>query len=378
MPRNRVESIGPDGAAAHDGAWRDLSGRALEPNVFAEPAFVVSALRHFAGVARLRLLLVWQGESADRLIGAIVIEWPRVRFRLSVARVWRSEQAGLAAFALDREAAGEALDAVMDWFAREQPGIVGLMIPTLDAAGPTALAVEALRLRRNLVCRELSRHNRAILLAATSPAPVFDASLPKKRLKEWNRLLRRLGERGEAVFRAADDAAAIEAFLALEAKGWKGAQHTALGLDPGLAAFSRAMLAGMARDGKLAIHLLELDGAAVAAGVTLRSGDRVFYWKTAYDESYAEYSPGVQVTLELSRAQQRDATIAMTDSCAIEGHPMIDRLWPARVALVDQVVATRPGSAVGVALWLVAERAKRRLREAAKRLVNPLRGRKRS
>jgi hypothetical protein len=138
------------------------------------------------------------------------------------------------------------------------------------------------------------------------------------------------------------------------------------------------MLASFARDGKLAIHLLELDGEALAVGLILHSGDRAFYWKTAYEESYAEYSPGLQLTLELSRVQQRDASIAATDSCAIAGHPMIDRLWPARLALVDCVIAIRPGSSPGLGLWAAFEAARRHLREAMKRAVNPWRGRKRS
>jgi hypothetical protein len=202
--------------------------------------------------------------------------------------------------------------------------------------------------------------------------------LPKKRLKEWSRQMRRLKERGPVQFRVAADAAAVEKFLVLEATGWKGAQHTALGADASLAAFTRTMLGSLAQDGRLAIHLLERDGEALAIGLMLRSGDRAFYWKTAYDEAYAEYSPGVQLTLEMSRAQQRDVTIATTDSCAIEGHPMIERLWTARLALIDCVVATRPGAARGLALWLAAEAAKLHFKEIAKRAINPLRGRKRS
>ncbi len=202
--------------------------------------------------------------------------------------------------------------------------------------------------------------------------------MPKKRLKEWGRQMRRLKERGDVAFYVAADAAAVEKILALEAKGWKGARHTALGANSGLAAFARSMLASLALEGKLAIHLMELDGEPLASGVMLRSGNRAFYWKTAYAETYADYSPGLQLTRELSRVQQRDASIAATDSCAIEGHPMIDRLWMGRLALVDCVVATRAGSARRLAVWVAVEAAKRRLKEAAKRVINPLRGRKRS
>jgi CelD/BcsL family acetyltransferase involved in cellulose biosynthesis len=378
MPGDRVEIIAADAAAAHIEAWRGLSARALEANVFAEPVFILNALRHFVGSDRLRLLFVWQGAGEERLIGAIVLQFPKGPLGFGVARVWQSNQAGLAALMLDREAAERALEAVIAWIARERPKIIGLLLPTLDVAGPTSAAARAVSLRRNAQFRQLSPRGRAVLAAAAKLARGFETSLPKKRLKEWGRQMRRLRERGQVQRRVAADASAVEKFLVLEAKGWKGAQRTALGADAGLAAFTRAMLGSLAQDGRLAIHLLELDGQALAIGLMLRSGDRAFYWKTAYDEAYAEYSPGVQLTLEISRAQQRDATIATTDSCAIEGHPMIDRLWTARLALIDCVVATRPGAARGLALWLAAEAAKLRLKEIAKRAINPLRGRKRS
>jgi CelD/BcsL family acetyltransferase involved in cellulose biosynthesis len=376
MAGARVETIGMEAAATHERAWRDLGARALEPNVFAEPAFVLSAMRHLAKTTRLQLLVVWQDEP-ERLIGVAVIEFPRAFGRFGVARIWQSNQAGLAAILLDREAADQALDALVGWLAHARR-VAGLLLPTLDAAGPAAAAVSALGFRGHLQWRELWKHSRAVLPAAPESLPGFEASLPKKRLKEWRRLLARLRDRGPVAFRIANDDVAVEQFLALEAKGWKGAQRTALGAQVSLAAFTRTMLADMARDGRLAIHLMELNGAVIAAALLLRANGRAFYWKTAYDESYAEFSPGVQLTLELSRAQQRDASIGATDSCAIEGHPMIDRLWPARLTLVDCVIATRPGRAPALALWQTGETARRRLKEIAKRLINPLRGRKRS
>ena len=378
MSGARVEVVDLARAAACEGAWRGLSGRALEANVFGEPDFILAALSHFARADRLRLLFVWRDEPEEQLIGAVVLELPRIPFGFGVARIWRSDQAGLAAVLLDRDAAEPALAAVLDWLGEAGPRTIGLMLPTSDASGPTMAAVHALALRRGAQSHQFGQKNRAVLIAASKLARGFEGALPKKRLKEWGRQLRRLKERGDIGFRTASDEAAIEKFLTLEARGWKGAQHTALGADAGLAAFTRSMLAGLAQRGRLAVHLLERDGAALAIGVVLRAGDRAFYWKTAYDESYAEYSPGLQLTLELSRLQQRDPAITATDSCAIEGHPMIDRLWTARLALVDCVIALRPGQARALRVWLAGETARRRLREAAKRLINPLRGRKRS
>jgi CelD/BcsL family acetyltransferase involved in cellulose biosynthesis len=378
MPTERVERVTLDGAAKHLEAWRDLSARALEANVFGEPAFVLNALRHFAGSDRLQLFLVWRDAPEERLIGAMILQLPRIPLGFGVASVWKSNQAGLAALVLDRDAAEEALAAVVDWLARNRPRIIGLLLPGLDAAGATATAAGAASVRLGVTLRTFNLRRRAILSVAAKLARGFEAALPKKRVKEWARQMRRLKERGRVDYRVASDAAAIENFLALEARGWKGAQHTALGGDAGLAAFTRAMLADLAGEGRLAIPILELDGAALAIGVMLRSGDRGFYWKTAYDEAYAEYSPGVQLTLELSRAQQRDATIVATDSCAIEGHPMIERLWPGRLTLADHALATRRENARALALWLALEEARLRARAFAKRVINPLRGRRRS
>ena len=46
MAGHFVESVNVAAAETHAAAWRDLCGRALEANVFAEPAFLIPAARH--------------------------------------------------------------------------------------------------------------------------------------------------------------------------------------------------------------------------------------------------------------------------------------------------------------------------------------------
>ena len=365
-----IEPVSTDAAQAHIAAWRRLCVRASEPNVFAEPEFVLPALRCIGATRRLQMLLVWRDDARQALIGVAVLRFPVAGF--GVARIWQSEQAGLPALMLDREAIAPALDAIVDWLAR-QPRLVGLVAPTLEAEGPTAAALGALAARANLAIHWPHKRARAALPATSAPLGGIDSSLPKKRVKEWARQRRRLAEGGALAYTASTDARGVEEFLALEARGWKGARGTALRDDPALARFTRAMLEGFAAEGRLTIHRLARDGAPIAIGLVLRAQRRAFYWKTAYDEAFAAFSPGVQLTLDLSRAVERDASIALTDSCAIPDHPMIDSLWTARLALVDCVIATRPGAAAPLALWLRGEALRLRLREAAKTLVNRLR-----
>ena len=371
-----VELIAPDAVAPHRAAWRDLTARAAEPNVFAEPEFVIPALACFAQAQGLRVLLVWRDAARRALIGMMVLRFPLSGF--GAARVWQGNQAGLPAMMLDREAIALALQAVIDWLARERPRIAGLLAPTLEAGGPTAAALNALAAREKLAVHTMRPRERAALAAARTPAEGIGAALGKKRAKEWARQRRRLAEGGALAFLTAPAADGVEDFLTLEAKGWKGARGSALMADPALALFTRTMLQGFAASGQLTIHRLERAGAPIAVGLVLRAQNRAFYWKTAYDETFAAFSPGVQLTLELSRALERDATIALTDSCAISDHPMIDRLWPARLALVDCIIAARPSGAARLALWLKGEELRLRLREAAKGIVNKLRGARRS
>ncbi len=133
---------------------------------------------------------------------------------------------------------------------------------------------------------------------------------------------------------------ATERFLDLEARGWKGAKGTALLQDSGLAAFARTMTRLMARQGKCRVDSLELDGRAVAMAIVLRSGDRAYFWKTAYDETLASRSPGKQLALALTERLAADPTVALTDSCAVQDHPMIDRLWPDRMVVGDVLIAS--------------------------------------
>jgi hypothetical protein len=77
-------------------------------------------------------------------------------------------------------------------------------------------------------------------------------------------------------------------------------------------------------------------------GIVLISEDQACFWKIAYDEDFAAYSPGIQFVLAFSKHQSAQADIALTDSCAIPNHPMIDRLWPERQNMVDMLIALTP------------------------------------
>jgi CelD/BcsL family acetyltransferase involved in cellulose biosynthesis len=366
-----VEAVSIEDLSRHEPAWRDLAGRAAEPNPFAESAFLTPSLRHLAP-SRLAILLVWSDDRREALIGLATLREPPLGRGL--ARAWRSKQAPLAAMTFDREAIEDALTAIVAWMRRARPSIAGIVWPGLETGGAIAMALRSAAAHERLRLETRNPHRRAALVVAGEAN--FEAALDKKRRKEWARQARRLAERGRLDIGVRDDVEASERFLRLEATGWKGARGTALADDPSRLAFARQMLAAFRDDGRLRIQELAIDGAPVAMGIALGAGARAYYWKTAYDERFAEYSPGVQATLALSRRLAAAPGLKLVDSCAIQDHPMIDRLWPGRLELIDIALATSPRGGRRLGAWLAAEAALARARDAAKATLNRWRARR--
>jgi len=329
-----------------------------------EPDFLIPALQRLAD-ARVRLLVVWRDADRANLIGLAAIAPPRLRFGL--ASLWRSEQAALPAILLDRDAAVEALAAIVDALPAKAPHLPGLRLPFSTVDGPIAAAA-ALAARRALSLKAAYPRRRAALVVGAKAS--FEARLDKRRRKEWARQRRRLEELGPLESRVGAEATAIEGFLAVENSGWKGARRSALDAQAERAAFARETLARFAARSALEIHSLALKDELIAAAAVLRAGNHAFYWKTAYDERFAAYSPGVQATLDLSRRLERNPGLSLIDSCAVADHPMIDRAWRDRIQLIDLALSLKPGGGAAFALAAAVVHGIERLKRRARRLAN--------
>jgi CelD/BcsL family acetyltransferase involved in cellulose biosynthesis len=381
-----VETVDCEAAAAFVAQWRDLAERSLEANVYNEPSFVLAAALHLAGSNRRpQFLFVWEA-VAPSTRGALLAVWPigprRRRGVTPITRIWTHKQATLATPLLDRWRAAEAIDAIVDHFRRTAPGVAGLMFPLLPIDGPTAALLRERAAADGGALRILDPQERAVLSHGANPDTFLDASVTPKRLNKLRRARGRLAARGEVAIRILRDPCqvrpATEDFLVLEARGWKGRRRTALLSTPQLATFTRAMLRALASQGACRVYSLDVGGASIAMAIVLTGGDRAFIWKVAYDEAFAAFSPGVQLTLELTRTLLADDAIALTDSCAAANHPMIDHIWPQRMTIADACIAIDPSRAKAFAAAMERETLWRNVRSRLKDIVYRLRGWKRS
>lgn len=379
-PAIHVERIDGRGMARFQPAWSDLFHRAAEPNVFLDPAFALPLLQHFRFDPRPDFLLAWEADgpaSFGKLIGLLPVH--RSYNPVGLMRAFRHRQVALGTPLLDAVHGTVALEAILAFLDDAHPGVPGLVLADVPEGGAFHQALRSVARKAGRGIEVLDRRTRAVL--RHDPATPIMARLSGKKRKELRRQRRRLGELGQLAYVSATTPSAVrratERFLALESRGWKGRRGSALLADPSLATFTRTMTRLMAHEGRCRIDSLELDGEPVAMGILL-SSDRDHFWKTSFDERHAALSPGVLFALDLSDHQAADAPGGITDSCAVPDHPMIDRIWPDRLAMIDLVVAigsrsvAGPGVGFRAALWL--ERLRRRVLGLAKAARHRLRG----
>ncbi|TCT10709.1 CelD/BcsL family acetyltransferase involved in cellulose biosynthesis [Tepidamorphus gemmatus] len=363
--------------------WKELAARAAEPNIFYDPGFALAAIAGLGPIEHVRAVLVWRSAPPverpcrRKLIGIFpYVERRRWGLSLVAAEAYIHPFAMSSAPLVDPGFAEEAWGVLYDWLeagGRCTPD--AWLFRHLPQDGPAADAMRSAARQRGIALRELEPRDRAVLDTTGLPPAWLDETLSAKARKEYRRLRRRLGERGRlertTAHLAQDIGPTIEAFLALEASGWKGRAGTAAAQSPQIAAMFRRAAAALAGHGQIRVDMLRLDGHPIAATITLVSGADRWLWKIAYDEGFAAYSPGVLLTLDLTEEALAEAQPLRWDSCAMPGHPMIDRIWRQRRAYADVLILPRrtPPLLAAAAHWL------ERLGRAGLRRLRAIRGR---
>ena len=363
--------------------WRELAERAVEPNGYYLPDWELAVNAFARGRTDVSALSAWS-EASSAQDGAT-----HLTGLMPVISMWRAYKIPLPALAsahpfgtlctplLDRERADDAAIGLMQ--EARKAGAHALILRDVSLDGAAMKTFNEILRQGGMRPRLLQSHLRACLDATRDADELLDEALGSKKLKELRRQRNRLAGDGAIRFDVArrrdEVAAAIETFLALEANGWKGRRGTALMQDDGDAAFVRRATVALSETGQCEIVTLRAGDTPVAAAIVLRHQDRAFYFKLGVNERFAKWSPGVQLTLDLTRHLCADPAIALADSTADADHPMINPIWRGRLAIGDVLIPLRRSDAV-VSVIHAAMTLRRLIREPARRAVHFLRGRK--
>lgn len=321
--------------------WDALAAHAAEPNVFAERWYLDAAVTALDPSGEVELAVFEQGGV---LLGLLPMFTARryARLPLRTRQNWLNHNAFLG---VPLVAGGRERDfwrALLTHLDRSPRGALFLHLTGITLGGPLAAALEEECRVGGRLHAVFQRERRALLERGLAPDAYLEAALRSKKRKELRRQHNRLGELGRLMFeRTAGDAGLetwIAEFLALERRGWKGANGSALDCARGTRDLFADALRGAAAAGRLELLALRLDGHAIAMLVNFLAPPGAFSFKTAFDEDYARYSPGVLLQIHNLDLLERPQ-IHWCDSCAAQDHPMIDSIWLGRRAIGRYSVA---------------------------------------
>ena len=376
-PVRALEALAPD--------IRAVARDAAEPNIFftlpllraAYPRLARMGARAFGPVHFLCLYLTRPGASgADerRLVLFMPLSvpqlgWPGRRAAMAAASEFTPIGTPLVADDVLDEATERVLSLLADP-AMTLPPVLAL--PEARLEGPVAASFARAATSLGLALAVPRQGTRAVHHAGEAPA------LSRKRLRDHTRQVRRLESAGAVTFHAARGETAVldafEAFMVLELASWKGHRGSALYNRKHIAAFSRQAVAALARQGACTIHSVKLDGRTIASLIVLgdeRTG--LHTWKTAFDAAHHAASPGVQVLLAAMRRIDAERPAGLvTDSLAVEEHPVMDRVFAGRMSVGMQVVGLTTRAGDDVRRVAAAVRRRDRVRACAKALLAKL------
>jgi CelD/BcsL family acetyltransferase involved in cellulose biosynthesis len=345
-------------------AWEDLVRRASS-NVFMNPAALHAACD--TQFAEVHMLLAWEeGASPRKLVGVWALQQRKIApFWPALLEALQYNYAFLASPVVDPAFVAQVIPAF--FAAIEQnpalPNVISLK--DFDAESLNYAAMVKVLAGRGGAQLKLSESKRPF---ATRELGIKRSGSTRKKLRQDFNRLSALGAVDVVNDRAPGEVAkTFEAFLALEAGSWKGAQGTALLCDSADAAFVRRLVGELSQRQNASVALLRLDGRAIAAQVLMYCGPTAYTWKTAFDAEYAKYSPGALLVDKVTEELFATAGIEAIDSCSAEGSFMA-QLWTGRRTMVDLLVDVGGRKSLSFVLEAGRQCGYYRLRELRNRL----------
>jgi CelD/BcsL family acetyltransferase involved in cellulose biosynthesis len=318
-------------------AWDRLAAEAVTPNPFYAPRIVLAHIAHGLATPELRFIVVHRGE---RLLALLPFEGARLGFGTRAMAAWTSPYVVTSTPLIAPDGLPDNVDALLEGLRRA--GAVWLL-PLLSLESRAGLALQVGLAARQWPTQTVSAFGRAVLDGEDPNA--YEAHVGRRR-KDLSRRRKRLAELGRLETKSFTESEglrrAVADFLALEARGWKGAAGSALACRPNTASYLRAVFADTGGPVTCRADVLFLDGRPIAISLALVSGGTAYLFKTAYDETLRRHAPGVLLEDEIVRIRRETGFAERLNSAAVPGG-VLDALYPHREPMGDLLVASGPG-----------------------------------
>lgn len=347
--------------------WEALAAEAAEPNPFYEHWMLLPALEAYGAHGDFRCAAVWlDGALAGLFPLSVERRWRGLPVR--AARSWRHRNMLIGTPLVRLRSARECWSALLaariapllelDWTAADGPLYGALAEAALDGGCPWAVT---------------DAYTRAVLLRGRDPRPRFNSNM-KNNVRRWHAKLAAHGAVQAVQLGPQDDVAAwLDAFLRLEASGWKGKAGTAIACREDDRRFVAEILPEAFRRGRLLVTGLDLEGRPLARHCMLSGGEGAFTFKIAYDEAYASCSPGILADVENVRWFLETPGPAWIDSHTARENKSYGRVWKDRRTVQRVAIAMTGLGRFALAALPLVRLARQSLRRRKPREEKPTR-----
>ena len=313
-------------------AWNELAQRVAEPNPFYESWYLLPSLASFDDDDAISIL---RFARHGKLYGLMPIAreskyegWP-----IAHIRNWLHSNIFFGTPLVARGMETHFWRALFNWADDQTKLSLFLHLEEIALSGPVYESLKSVLASDGRNWGVVEGKERALLASDLSAQDYLAQSLSSRTRKDLRRRARRLSEVGEVSFQwetGTDRIASwIDEFLTLEASGWKGEAASALACDTATKTLFRKSLTDAAKSQRLVRLSLRVNDKPIAMLSTFLTPPGAFGFKTAFDEDYARFSPGLLLECEYVNALQR-YNIDWCDSCAAPDHSVMNRMWQER------------------------------------------------
>ena len=322
-----------DISAADEQRWRQLAARAIDTNPLGEADCVIPAARYQGFGSEIVLAVV---EHHDRFVASLPLrpfrDWFDIHYPIIANRIRRG--ANIASPLLDPDVAPEAAEFLFTMLAGERHHLGRLLgLDSLRVGSPVERLLLDTAERMGLRTYVREDFERGFLVRR--PNGDYTGHLDSKYLWNVRSRRRRIASHLESlpVLRdRAQDPRALDEFVELEASGYK-AGNVALTAIPGDPQYFCEMCTRFARDRRLHLLSLEAGGITLAMLIWLRAGDGFLQLKTAYDERYRRFGPGIILHIDSFSFFHEQTDASWLDTCASPNNDTFLKLFPDRTRI---------------------------------------------
>ena len=336
--------------------WEALAAEAAEPNPFYESWMLLPAIDAYGAGEGFRCVAVWE----DGKLGGLFPLRLEPRFHGLPVRTlssWRHRNMLVSTPLVRAKTATRCVAALL------RSGLAPLVEFEWSSAGGLFYgALTEAATEGAWPWTVTDAYSRAVLVRDRDPRERFNSNM-KNNLRRWQARLRAFGNVTPVRLAPGDDVGAwLDEFMRLEASGWKGAAGTALGCREDDRRFAAEVCREAFRRGRLLITGLDLGGRPLARYCMLTGGEGAFTFKIAYDETYANCSPGVLAEVDNVRQFIENPGPRWLDSNTTRENKSYGRVWKDRRTVQRVAVGLRGAGRLAVAAYPLFRLAKQALR----------------